>query len=80
LRAGRSLSINRLGRLAHLRNKAALRRLLAADMDIAAPAVRHPILLAQTEELIGYDEQTRTRLLVLIDQRTTVGRPDDGMP
>jgi len=50
-----------MGRSATLRNKAALRRLLAVDMDIATPAVRHPIQLAQTEELIGYDEQTRTR-------------------
>jgi hypothetical protein len=33
-----------------VRNKAALRRLLAVDMDIDAPAVRHPILLAQSEE------------------------------
>jgi hypothetical protein len=37
-------------------------------MDTGAPAVLRPILLAQTKELIGRGEQTRTRLLMLIER------------
>jgi chemotaxis signal transduction protein len=47
-------------------------------MDIAAPAVLRPLLLAQTEELIGRGEQNRTRLLVVLEQRAAAGLAVDG--
>ena len=44
------------GRQPHLRNKVALRPLLAVSMDITALAVLRPLLLTQTEELIGSEQ------------------------
>jgi hypothetical protein len=37
-------------------------------MDIAPLAILRPLLLVQTEELIGRGEQNRTRLLMLIER------------
>ena len=62
----------------HLRNKAALRPLLAVSMDITAPAVLRPLLLTQTEELIGGGEQNLTRASIQLDRHLTAGWPVQG--
>jgi hypothetical protein len=47
-------------------------------MDIAAPAVLRPLLLAETEELIGRGEQARTRLLVVLERQAAAGLVREG--
>jgi hypothetical protein len=66
------------GRQPHLRNKVALRPLLAVSMDITALAVLRPLLLTQTEELIGGGEQNLTRASIQLDRHLTAGWPVQG--
>ena len=56
----------------------ALRPLLAVSMDITAPAVLRPLLLTQTEELIGCGEQNLTRASIQLDRHLTAGWPVQG--
>jgi hypothetical protein len=46
-------------------------------MDITAPAVLRPLLLTQTEELIG-GEQNLTRASIQLDRHLTAGWPVQG--
>jgi hypothetical protein len=47
-------------------------------MDIAPLAVLRPLLLAQTEELIGRGEQTQTWMLAVLERGAATGLAVDG--